>query len=123
MGNTIHPVPPCVHGKYTVPKTYTQKSFESYVTVDPHTGCWLWQRCRNNSGYGVATHGGKPWLAHRLACVLYRVKNHRYIHANVVLHQCDTPQCCNPQHLRIGTQRENNLDAKRKGRWNPFKKC
>ena len=101
---------------------YTQQRFESYITVDPHTSCWLWQRACNTSGYGVAIHHNKHWLAHRLACVLYRVTNYQHIQSNVVLHRCDTPQCCNPQHLQIGTQRENMVDAKHKGRWGTFKK-
>lgn len=27
-----------------------------------------------------------------------------------VLHSCDTPMCCEPTHLRLGTQAENSLD-------------
>ena len=100
---------------------YDKQRFEQYVKVNP-SGCWLWQRARNTSGYGVAVCCGRHWMAHRLACVLYRVKNYRHIDANVVLHSCDTPQCCNPKHLTIGTQRENMRDAKSKGRWGTFKK-
>ena len=102
--------------------SYDQHRFESYITVDPQSDCWLWQRARNTSGYGVAIHNDRHWMAHRLACVLYRVKNHQHIDANVVLHTCDNPQCCNPKHLQIGTQRENVADMKRKARWHPFKK-
>lgn len=34
----------------------------------------------------------------------------------VVMHTCDNPPCVNPDHLQGGTQVENGLDAKRKGR-------
>jgi hypothetical protein len=33
-----------------------------------------------------------------------------------VLHRCDEPRCCNPEHLFLGTQAENMADMHRKGR-------
>ena len=34
-----------------------------------------------------------------------------------VLHRCDNPACCNPDHLWAGTQKENIDDMHRKGRY------
>ncbi|HGE8482379.1 HNH endonuclease signature motif containing protein [Serratia marcescens] len=34
----------------------------------------------------------------------------------VVRHKCDNPRCINPNHLEIGTIRDNNLDCVKRGR-------
>jgi hypothetical protein len=34
----------------------------------------------------------------------------------IVLHRCDNPKCCRPDHLQIGTIADNNHDRDAKGR-------
>ena len=76
--------------------------------------CWEWTGARNAHGYGVIP---KPFmgtrLAHRASLALDLGEA---VTAEAVMHLCDNPACCRPSHLKSGTQRENLLDAKQKGR-------
>ncbi len=75
--------------------------------------CWLWKGCKNCWGYGVIGIGTKAYAAHRLVFLFhFGISIGRWC----VLHKCDTPLCCNPTHLFIGTPLDNMLDRDRKGR-------
>jgi hypothetical protein len=81
--------------------------------VKSESGCWLFVGCRVKSGYGkIARLRGKPVFAHRVA---YE-EMVGPIDGSYVLHRCDTPSCVNPEHLFLGTAKENWLDARSKGR-------
>lgn len=76
-------------------------------------GCWTWRAYTNPNGYGQFRRGGQSYLAHRAAYCLF---NGPVIDGINVLHKCDNPPCCNPEHLFLGTQKENMQDCARKGR-------
>ena len=86
--------------------------FWRYAVVAPGE-CWPWGGCRNNRGYGrLNQHGGQIY-AHRLSWLIHRGP----IPAGLfVMHRCDNPPCCNPDHLQLGTAKDNSQDAARKGR-------
>jgi hypothetical protein len=76
-------------------------------------GCWEWSRTRHSKGYGNASRNNKSIRAHRYA---YEIWNGPIPDGMMVLHSCDNPPCCNPDHLRLGTAHDNMMDAIRRGR-------
>lgn len=81
-------------------------------------GCWEWSLCRNRDGYGIfSIRRGKlaevGVLAHRWAYFLTKGT----IPADKrVLHKCDNPACCRPDHLFLGTCKDNSVDMVKKNR-------
>lgn len=74
--------------------------------------CWNWVGCRDHNGYGrVGGRGGR--YAHRYAWTIF---NGVIPDRLQVLHHCDNPPCCNPEHLWLGTHRDNMRDRDEKGR-------
>ena len=77
-------------------------------------GCieWLGGK-RNKSGYGATHVDDKTVHVHRLSWIL----NFGEIPDGLfVCHKCDNPPCINPEHLFLGTHRDNMLDCQNKGR-------
>ena len=85
-----------------------------WVTV-VDSGCWEWTGARQLSGlpYGRLSIHGRARLAHRAAWAAWVGE---IPPRTMVLHRCDNPPCCNPDHLFLGNQSENMKDAFAKGR-------
>jgi hypothetical protein len=80
---------------------------------DHPKGCWEWQAAKSSFGHGRAKIGGKLYSPHRLA---YEKHFGPIPTGKMVLHKCDNPSCVNPDHLFIGTARDNVRDMMSKGR-------
>lgn len=81
--------------------------------TEPNTSCHLWVNNVDGGGYGKLYVGDKEEKAHRFAWICAHGSIPNGLH---VLHKCDTPACCNPDHLFLGTPRDNAKDRTRKGR-------
>lgn len=89
-------------------------AFWGWIDMGGPDDCWLWCRGKSKAGYGALSDGkGSSTYAHRVAYSLI----HGPIPAGMhVLHSCDVRLCCNPNHLRLGTNRDNMADKVVRGR-------
>ena len=82
--------------------------------VNKTDGCWTWKASKNGLGYGKFCIGHqKLELAHRVS---WRIYNGEIPFQKLILHKCDNPSCVNPNHLFLGSHKDNSLDASYKRR-------
>jgi hypothetical protein len=77
--------------------------------------CWETKVNKTNAGYGMFKIGTERFLCHRISYTIHFGEIPKGMH---VLHRCDNPPCCNPNHLFIGDDQANNDDMRAKGRGN-----
>lgn len=81
--------------------------------VKTEDGCWGWDGHVGTGGYGWFNAEGRHHKASRFS---YRLHHQRDPGHLFVLHRCDNPPCVRPDHLFLGTHRDNMIDMTRKGR-------
>jgi|SRR5687767_9763401 len=89
------------------------KHFWSYVKQGDEDECWPWTGYTSNK-YGSICRLSKMVRSHRVA---YELAKGPIPEGIKVLHTCDNPPCCNPNHLFLGTQKDNTLDCIAKNRF------
>lgn len=93
-------------------KTFEEKLWPRVDKSNGENSCWNWLGSKTKAGYAHMSHGkNKTVGVHRVAFFL-----HNGYWPDVVMHSCDNPSCCNPSHLKGGTQKENIADMFKKGR-------
>lgn len=76
--------------------------------------CWEWTGPLNEWGYGQISWHRKHTMVHRVSAVVWM--GFDLNDPRKVLHSCDNPRCFNPDHLFLGTDKDNAVDCSRKRR-------
>lgn len=84
--------------------------FNKYVIVKD--GCWGW-RGSLSDGYGCLFSREYSIYANRASWVIHRGN---IPDGFLVLHKCDNRSCTNPDHLFLGTSKDNTQDMMKKNR-------
>ena len=80
-------------------------------------GCWEWQKGTFTAGYGSVRYRKKTMPASRVAWALTH-GGELPPKGMFVCHCCDNPLCVRPDHLFLGSNRDNQLDKVAKvGPW------
>jgi hypothetical protein len=85
-----------------------EERLKKHIEIDAN-GCWIWTGYRDSCGYGsMSVLRGKPVRAHTVA---YFLRWGTIPEAGRQLDHliCDNPSCCNPEHTKDSTARENVL--------------
>jgi hypothetical protein len=91
-----------------------------WAKVDKSGECWLWTASCTPLGYGRCYTPGAGGYAHRASYLIH----YGAIPAGLeVMHECDTPNCVRPDHLKVGTHQDNMDDKVRKGRQQRGERC
>lgn len=88
--------------------------FRFWRRIIKSDGCWIWNGTKNLRGYGnFSLKRGVTVGAHRFSYQL----NIGPIPENMsVCHRCDNPSCVRPDHLFLGSPKDNSRDMVAKGR-------
>lgn len=91
-----------------------------YRWVDKGGDCWEWTGARDPQGYGVFCYAKKTYKAHRIAVQL---DGRSFRKGEYACHHCDNPGCVNPDHIYVGTPKDNMRDALERGRFPHGSRC
>lgn len=86
-----------------------ERPIEDRYIPEPNSGCWLWIGKVAHNGYGI-------WGNERAHRKSYRLHKGPIPDGLFVCHTCDVRSCINPDHLWLGTHKENMQDIVNKGR-------
>jgi len=99
--------------KSSITRFWSKVEKNSITMPSMDTPCWVWTAYCLPKGYGRFKYKNKMHSVHRLS---WEMHNAPIPNNHIVCHICDNPSCVNPEHLFVGTQKDNYDDMVRKGR-------
>ena len=102
---------PC---KDTFRRSSPKERLLKHIKVTP-TSCWEWTGAKVPKGYGKTSLNGNGSYVHR---IMWQIEYGPIPRRMQVCHSCDNPPCINPEHLWLGTAKDNIRDSTEKGRRN-----
>lgn len=108
------------NGKIGRPARPPLERFLDHVSPEPNSGCWIWTSSASGSNGSIYGKFTMKWMgekknvsAHRAS---WRLFHKRYPGKKIVRHKCDNSLCVNPDHLELGTLKDNSQDCLKRGR-------
>src|SRR5262245_52091786 len=92
----------------TIERKPLQDRFWKYVNKTET--CWLWTGAKHEFGYGLINKGGAGGRILRAHRVIWEWTNGPIPKGFFVCHHCDVPACVRPDHLFLGTNKDNVQD-------------
>lgn len=87
-----------------------------------YDACWEWNTGKIGKNYGSFYYDYKKRYAHRFSYIIHN--NFKIINSiDLICHKCDNTLCVNPNHLFLGTSKDNSQDMVNKGRSSFGEKC
>ncbi len=93
-----------------------KERFWKFIGEKNPINCWNWTGGDNGHGYGRFYDGNTYVGAHRFSWMIHYGA---ISDGKLVCHRCDNTRCVKPDHLFLGTPKENTADMLRKDRAKP----
>ena len=102
---------------------YLRERLREEIRVPALGPCWICTLANDKDGYCRFRRQGKSLMVHR---AVWELVNGPIPDGKCVCHSCDSPPCCNPDHLWLGSHTDNMRDMQAKGRaadWVAVRAC